>query len=656
MDIKRIRHRLAVLGVSIILSSCGSTAPPISEADILKAERNGTLLLLYDQVRQGEGQGRKLKPADRDAYLKRIGNRLAMQLSQQNSAMINQQRLTTGQVPLAVLNQQAQAIEAMRTWDSQVFQTSISQIQQERANTEQAIDDQQGQYDGLAIQEITTKHQIIVQLQLLYGDADQGQLQQMLQQLLLDNNDWVDQLVGDRQFDQAIQQLQQMVTIDPDFEGISDKLHRIERTATQDSFIQYVKDGETNKATQLLEIMANGQYFAEQKAKIMPAALELADYYVAMGVEATGEEDILKAYRLFIQSRHIKSKLGKQTEVVGQEADFIDYIYSLYEQATNKQLYGVAMGYLAVIAQLDPNFPEIDSFQRAAWDKVMDLAVKRISTTQFSGDEQHAALGRSIASRITQFVFDTLPTDIKVVEREQLDAVMREQEINALSQGSEIRLDSADLLIQGTILEANIETERNESKKRVRVVTERQQVANPAYQQWLALSTSKREKSPQPTATILKEKKEDIVIGVTHIRKVALLSISYRIVDAKSAEVLYADSVVEKKKVADETTEGVELGEFTAPFKMANLPSDPELMSDLTRLLSKRIGGKVVELLKDPEDTYTQQAKKAATQRNYVNASQQLAKALVLSKSKRKPTAELTDLLREYAMTSQLEE
>ena len=285
----------------------------------------------------------------------------------------------------------------------------------------------------------------------------------------------------------------------------------------------------------------------------------------------------------------------------------------------------------------------------------MDEAIKRVSTTAFTGDENSRSLGRSVSSKITQFIFDTLPHDVRVVEREQLNAVLREQEISALQKGTGVHIDSADLLIQGTILESNVETTKDDSSKKMRVVTERKEVSNPAYGRWLEKSSSERAKVTMPPRTITKETKEDISIKVTYVRKVAVLSISYRVVDAKSARVLYADSVLDKKKESDETTEGVQLGEFVSEYKVAELSSDSELLSDLTMTLAKRIGLKVVELLKDPEIDYQRNGQKLYDERNYVAATQEIAKALVMSESKNKETAALAQLIREYSVAARLE-
>jgi curli biogenesis system outer membrane secretion channel CsgG len=655
MSSKQIKHAAAVLSVVLSVYGCGTVEPKITESDILNAERNGTLQSLYTQVRDGQGLGKSLKPTDKSAYLKKIGTRLASQTSQKILSALNAQRLPGNAVPMSVLDQQSSAVEVIKSWDQAQYQTTVDTLNQEMGVTQKAIEVKKAVFESMGIDQLLKKNGLIDALKALHGSANQMELEQTQNQLFTDVYDLVEQQVAKKDFDQAITQLKRLVSVAPDFKDVKSKLSNLESTALQETFVNYVRDGETDEARKLLDVMVKGPYFAEQKSIILPSAIELGNYYIAMAVEATGEENLVDAYRLFSEARSVKSMFGMQSEEVTQEADFVDFAYLLYEEAYNKKSFGLALGYLSVIEQMRPNFPELETFKRLANDNVMNEAIKRVSTTAFNGDDKSRSLGRSISSKITQFVFDTLPQDVRVVEREQLNAVLREQEISALKKGTGVQIDSADLLIQGTILESDVESSSSDSSQKTRVVTERKEVNNPAYGRWLEMSSSERAKMQTPSRTLIKETKEDISIKVTYVRKVAVLSISYRVVDAKSARVLYADSVQDKKKVSDETHEGVQLGEYVSEHKVAELPSDSELLSELTVLLAKRIGIKVVELLKDPEIEYQKNAKTLFDERNYVAATEAMAKAYVMSLSKGKETAQLAQDMREYAVTARLE-
>ena len=476
MSSRNLKNGAVALTFTLLLSACGSTAPKISESDILAAERNGTLQSLYAQIKGGTGRGKGLKAADQAAYLKKIGTRLASQTTQKILSTLNSARLPGNQVPVSTLDEAMSTVETMRSWDSAQYETTLNTLNEEIAITQSAIESTRGTFDGINPRQIANKQTVLNELRQLYGGANRSELDGLQNQMYADVYDYVDQLIGRRDFNGAIDQLKALVAVAPNYRDVKQKLENLATTALQDTFVSYVRDGETEKAREMLDLIAKGQYFAQQKAVIQPSAIELANYYVAMAVEATSEENLVDAYRLFSEARAVKGIFDMPMNEVTEESDFIDFVYQLYEEAFNKKSYGLALGYLSVIEQMRPEFPELDTFKRVVNENVMNAAVKRVSTTAFNADDHTRSLGRSIASKITQYVFDTLPKDVRVVEREQLNAVLREQEISALKQGTGVQIDSADLLIQGTILEANVETTKTPTSRRERVVVERKEV------------------------------------------------------------------------------------------------------------------------------------------------------------------------------------
>lgn len=655
MSLHKNKLSLAALSVIFALQGCSGTTTKITESDILNAERSGTLQTLYQEIQNGTGRGKSLSPQDKSAYLSKIGGRLASQSAQAINVAINQARLESKIVPLSVLDSQTTRAQVMRGWDKAQYDNIIAVIGEEMAETQKAIAVKQGVMESVSIEQLDKKHGLFVELKTLYGDANANGLAQMQTQMFSDSYDLVDNYIANKDYQNAIARLQTLVALAPEFRDVTAKLEDLQSTALQSSFIDYVGNGEVEKARELLELLYNGEYFAQQKGVIMPPAMDLANYYVAVAMDHTGNENLSEAYRLFNEARAIKAMFGVQYSEVTEEADFIDFIYALYEQAKNQNVDGLALGYLKVIEQMRPNFPELENLLRDATEKVMDDAVYKVTTTAFDGDGAHKTLGRSVSSKVTKYVFETLPKDVRMVERDQLDAVLKEQQINDLKSGSGIDLDSADILIQGTILQADVETTEHPSSRKIRAVTERREVSNPDYATWMALSSSDKAKVPQPSRTITKEIKEDIDIKLTHVSKVAVMSVSYRLVDASSADVIHADSVNDKRKVADETTEGVKIGIFESPFKVADLPSDSELLAELSQKLSHEIGNQVVDILKDSEKSYEKDALKLYNERNFVGATEALAKAFVMTQAKALPQEALEQTLRQYAVTTRLE-
>ena len=121
------------------------------------------------------------------------------------------------------------------------------------------------------------------------------------------------------------------------------------------------------------------------------------------------------------------------------------------------------------------------------------------------------------------------------------------------------RLASANYLVEGTILEAKVDSIEKKGRRTVRVVTEQETLPNPKHQWWMGLSSRERGKMEEPPETITVPKKEDISFEVTVHRKVGIFSVSYRVIDAGTAKVIFADSVRSKAEHEDDSREGVEL-------------------------------------------------------------------------------------------------
>jgi hypothetical protein len=87
-------------------------------------------------------------------------------------------------------------------------------------------------------------------------------------------------------------------------------------------------------------------------------------------------------------------------------------------------------------------------------------------------------------------------------------------------------------------------------------------------------------------------------------------------------------------------------------FKLAELPSDVEILTQLADTVATEIGQRVADRLKDPEDEYRREAEVAATERNFMMASEKAAYAVVLYERKKKEMGDLTKELRTWAVAA----
>ena len=160
---------------------------------------------------------------------------------------------------------------------------------------------------------------------------------------------------------------------------------------------------------------------------------------------------------------------------------------------------------------------------------------------------------------------------------------------------------------------------------------------------------------PLMPRTITRDVTEDVSIEVTNVRKVGIISVSYRVVEASSGRVLFTDSIQTKQEFQDEGRQGVQLGNFKQETDFVELPPDIEILSGaggLADKISEEIGVKLVDFLKDPEEQYTTDAERFVQEGDYLSAAQKAAYSIVLRERKSKEMGTLKSDLKRYAMDS----
>ena len=95
---------------------------------------------------------------------------------------------------------------------------------------------------------------------------------------------------------------------------------------------------------------------------------------------------------------------------------------------------------------------------------------------------------------------------------------------------------------------------------------------------------------------------------------------SYRVIDQKTGQILINETARDKQVAESEGNEGVSIGEFELPFRRPELPSDLELMEQLSNQVAKSIGEKLQSVLNSPDRRYEEMADAASAQKQYTTA------------------------------------
>ncbi len=653
----RVPRLLAVAALAAMLASCASQ-PGTEEAQgvqqqISTAERAGTLEELFEKLSAEAGKKKMFGGENKEAQaaMQEAGRRLAAVKQAEAREAMARARLQNGLLPLSVLAEVDSQAARMQRWDSGRQQELAQEIATERRRSQEALAKLKSAYAALPDTELAERHRLLSESAQLAGagSVESRDLLQTRDQMMQEAYAAAGRAIDAQRFEEADAVLARILQAVPDYRdaprlALQTKARQFEHLAAGRR-----DEAGIDQALALYAALSKRSDFADLKPSLAAPAGQLLQHLVARGGSATADDKLAEAYRWFLRAQDLRQSLeGNRRALSREEKTFSEQVFLLAEAAAKRNQPGLALGYLFAVQDVYPDYPALKRTLREVQDRTLDHAVKRITAAHFTGSGDAARLGGTVASKITQQLFQALPDDIRIVERDQLQAVMREQELVAMQGASNIQLASADYLVQGAILEASVENSEKKGRKTVRVVTRKNRIPNPAYAEW---SRTKGE-APAPPEFREEPVYEDVSLNVGMHRKVGVLGVSYRIVDTGTARVLFTDTLNRKRTESGESSEGVQLGEFSAPMKFADLPSDSEILESLAGEVADHIGRQLVDFLRDNEVKYEAAARRHRSEENPAAAAEMLAGAWVLSQKKGKNVEQLGQELRATALSA----
>jgi len=408
---------------------------------------------------------------------------------------------------------------------------------------------------------------------------------------------------------------------------LMDELIHIKTRLFEKRFFGALAEGSPDKAYDIFIAVSGTDDFEQVKAILKDISQKISVYFVALADESVADiHNVTQSYRWYQQAKQINKILGLGAIKSQGLNTVIEQLYTLQEKANQSELPALSLAYLSAIQDMGGINPKVRREIRETMDVVRKTAIKKATTTSFSGTSATHDYGNVVSSEITQYMFKHMPNDVKIIEREQYEAILREQTIG----GTQQDLVAVDYLITGSVLESTVDTVNTIGKKTLRVTLGSKTVANPAYIKWLELKQDERENAVRPVETIQIKDEENVAVAITKHRKVGIFSVSYRLVEAKTGKILFPDSFTLKEEYSDTSSEGIEMGDFVLPFKLAELPSDIEILDKLAKKISMQIGESLTEKLNNYELRYIKQADSHLAENNCIDETSSLASALII--------------------------
>ncbi|MFT7185251.1 MAG: hypothetical protein ACI84K_000626 [Pseudohongiellaceae bacterium] len=657
VQIMRIVARLFLCSTVIfLLASCASSpveAPPkitsIQSAAIESASDKAALESIYSQLTADLASTSAEAHPQEFSMLTQVKSRLSDIVTTELSLLIEESKNTNSIIviqALEAINTQALALNELAP---DKYLDLKNTLQVERSKTEKYIATTSAKLATLSDNALRDKLQTLKELYELTGNIE---YQTQKDTLISDIETQIDHsLLADKVDEDLAERLSILKLEQPENKIIKNKLATVNGKIFEQRFFAALANDKPMQAYEHFLTLTTTEDFVTIKSNLHETGETMAQYFSALGTEATSEDKLLSAYKWHARSKNVQSNLDISANSSSTNS-FIEKVVAEYHKSMERRNFELGLGYLKVIKEFSPQHSLLRTATRKTYNQVLQRALLQVSTTAFTNSDGAHDFGNNVSAKITQHLFNNLPNDVRIIEREQYDAILREVELNQNNGEEKEDLVSVDYIITGNVLEAKVDSQKVQGKKTVRVTSGTHRVRNPEFTAWSDLPKDNRDDIEQPPAMIVEDVVEDVSIKLTKHRKTGVFSVSYRLVDAASGKVLLPNSITLTEQFSDTSTEGVELGDFSLPFKLAELPSDLEILGSLASKAAETVGLELVEKLKNPEARYLEEGQKSATDQNFFEATISFARALTLSDFKDLPTDKLDVALKDNTMAT----
>ncbi|MBI5235070.1 MAG: hypothetical protein HY886_02345 [Deltaproteobacteria bacterium] len=459
---------------------------------------------------------------------------------------------------------------------------------------------------------------------------------------------------------EAVTLLGELKYISPDYPSVA---QRLEDAASKDSLAYFVSEAQEavkkenfDRAIRLYQAALKYPDSDAVRQVLNKTKIAAASMLFKKGIEYYDASQPFKAYRSFVSAQSFFSDLPFKDRSLVQVPTkaihgFLEGLVKTAEKEEDRGSIGLAFQLMKMVTDVDANFAGAKKRFNALQEKITQRAIKGFAVMPFKSPGYASESGKIFSSNITFFLHKNLTPDIKVVEREAMETLLKEYEVKTAGQMDDksreniLSLLGADYMLFGDVLDYKVESSVSDTVKTVRAQTGTEKVRNPEYDYWL----KDKEKgvsnlSPQPSTHIDKPVFEDIKYKVIFYKKTGLANISYRVVDTKGK--LLTTSIVElREEAADDGTDGVDVGEFKVATKRADIPSDIELMKRVQEKAIQRIGSELKGLFALPEKKYLEEAVRYEKESEFRDAIERYSDVEVIYRKKGVDTKEVSDKL-----------
>jgi len=429
----------------------------------------------------------------------------------------------------------------------------------------------------------------------------------------------------------AVNAFQAVIEIDPDYYDIQ---QLFKNAQANDNVNYFIKKGEEaigarnwDRAIVLYEKALEYEPDNEQLAKRMEALKSRAgEAHFDKAIKLSSQRKLKRAVEelrvslqyspSFVDSRFYKEFISSLCQKLDQRSDV--YI--------GRRKWGNALVWLKQLDSINPDYKGLFHKRQLAKDQIKKRIRRSIAVFDFSYPTANKDAGRIIASKLVAFLSKNASGDLKIIERENLQSILKEMQ---LGQTGLVDIDTAkrvgkmrgiDTFILGDVLHFSSKGKNYPSSNTVRVQIDTRTESNPAFERWRIVHPHPDEEDMK-TAPLMKIEKPVYKLftyetGTTKI--MSFVEIAYKLVETMTGENIFANTISGKLGKQDDYHHGLPAANIKEdPLE---LPTEVEVLDELTNQKVTDVGLSILKHFQSLELVYFDEGEKQFKRRKYEEA------------------------------------
>lgn len=620
-----------LLCASLLLSACAST-PLLTDRDVVTAENRGQLNKLYQDIHHDLENSKPSSELaqNRQQFLPIVGRKIAEQKEREILARLEHD---FAKHDVATLETELKNTTEIEQYNREIYLELTMQLQKAIDDKERNVREKQFQFQQLDDNRAIEKVQLLNEIAEIYGGEKQQVTQQELQAYIDSLFASAEQALTAKRNEDVRGYLNSLQIIAPADERLVQVKHSLIIVENEQAFWDALSKGQTDKAFETYQLLTTIPDYIEKHVDVVPVAEDMIRFFVAAGNKSMSSFAIAAAYQSYTKANYIKESLNQEKTFADGETKFIDHIASKIKTTVAQKQWAAAYGLSLILQEFQPTHDVLQEYGAQINQAVLDEATFKLQVKNFVSLEQGSSLGAKVSQEIKQ----------------QVDVASNKDIINISD--DETPANSAGVYwLSGEVLAAKVSQTTANIEETQNVLVSNQKVENPEYVTWSKLTAREKKYTPEPEAIIEVPVHEDVVLHKTRLEKTVVMSLSYRLTDAKTGRVVFADAINREMQKQADQIQGVKRGLFVQEAQQAELPDNVTLLEQVTAEIAQQIAKNVVEQSAALQPKYVKLGDQAVVAEHFNNATNYYAFGYIMKQAQHQADDDLLEKLKTYAI------